>query len=214
MVHYVITIGRELGSGGKAIGELMAKELSIPVYDRRLILMAAEENGFDPAIFKQADETPSKGLMSQVIHSLSSPFAAFSSLYSNSMSNESLFKLQSDIILQKAQNEDCIIVGRCSDYILRHHPRHVSIFVRGNYDDRLRFIMQRDHLTQAEAKELIEHTDAIRSDYHNFYSETNWGDSRAYDICINSSLLGLEGTARMLTEFVKAALEIKVKSEE
>ncbi len=214
MEHYVITIGRELGSGGKAIGELMAKELSIPVYDRRLILMAAEENGFDPAIFKQADETPSKGLMSQVIHSLSSPFAAFSSLYSNSMSNESLFKLQSDIILQKAQNEDCIIVGRCSDYILRHHPRHVSIFVRGNYDDRLRFIMQRDHLTQAEAKELIEHTDAIRSDYHNFYSETNWGDSRAYDICINSSLLGLEGTARMLTEFVKAALEIKVKSEE
>jgi cytidylate kinase len=214
MEHYVITIGRELGSGGKAIGELMAKELSIPVYDRRLILMAAEENGFDPAIFKQADETPSKGLMSQVIHSLSSPFAAFSSLYSNSMSNESLFKLQSDIILQKAQNEDCIIVGRCSDYILRHHPRHVSIFVRGNYDDRLRFIMQRNHLTQAEAKELIEHTDAIRSDYHNFYSETNWGDSRAYDICINSSLLGLEGTARMLTEFVKAALEIKVKSEE
>lgn len=214
MEHYVITIGRELGSGGKAIGELMAKELSIPVYDRRLILMAAEENGFDPAIFKQADETPSKGLMSQVIHSLSSPFAAFSSLYSNSMSNESLFKLQSDIILQKAQNEDCIIVGRCSDYILRHHPRHVSIFVRGNYEDRLRFIMQRDHLTQAEAKELIEHTDAIRSDYHNFYSETNWGDSRAYDICINSSLLGLERTARMLTEFVKAALEIKVKSEE
>ena len=214
MEHYVITIGRELGSGGKAIGELMAKELSIPVYDRRLILMAAEENGFDPAIFKQADETPSKGLMSQVIHSLSSPFAAFSSLYSNSMSNDSLFKLQSDIILQKAQNEDCIIVGRCSDYILRHHPRHVSIFVRGNYDDRLRFIMQRNHLTQAEAKELIEHTDAIRSDYHNFYSETNWGDSRAYDICINSSLLGLEGTARMLTEFVKAALEIKVKSEE
>lgn len=214
MEHYVITIGRELGSGGKAIGELMAKQLSIPVYDRRLILMAAEENGFDPAIFKQADETPSKGLMSQVIHSLSSPFAAFSSLYSNSMSNESLFKLQSDIILQKAQNEDCIIVGRCSDYILRHHPRHVSIFVRGNYEDRLRFIMQRNHLTQAEAKELIEHTDAIRSDYHNFYSETNWGDSRAYDICINSSLLGLEGTARMLTEFVKAALEIKVKSEE
>ena len=209
MEHYVITIGRELGSGGKAIGELMAKELSIPVYDRRLISMAAEENGFDPAVFKQADETPSKGLMSQVIHSLSSPFAAFSSLYSNSMSNESLFKLQSDIILEKAQSEDCIIVGRCSDYILRNHPRHVSIFVRGNYEDRVKFVMQRNQLTEAEAKELIEHTDAIRSDYHNVYSETNWGDSRAYDICINSSLLGLEGTAKVLTEFVKAALKIQ-----
>ena len=161
MEHYVITIGRELGSGGKAIGELMAKELSIPVYDRRLISMAAEENGFDPAVFKQVDETPSKGLMSQVIHSLSSPFAAFSSLYSNSMSNESLFKLQSDIILEKAQSEDCIIVGRCSDYILRNHPRHVSIFVRGNYEDRVKFVMQRNQLTEAEAKELIEHTDAI-----------------------------------------------------
>ena len=190
MEHYVITIGRELGSGGKAIGEIMAKQLSIPVYDRRLIELAAEENGFDPAVFKQADETAGKGLMSQVIHSLSSPFA-------------------SDIIIEKAENENCIIVGRCSDYILRNHPRHVSIFVHADYEDRVKFVMERNNLSEADAKELIEHTDAIRSDYHNFYSETNWGDSRSYDICVNSSLLGLEGTAKLLTEFVKAALKIQ-----
>ena len=209
MEHYVITIGRELGSGGKAIGEIMAKQLSIPVYDRRLIELAAEENGFDLAVFKQADETAGKGLMSQVIHSLSSPFAAFSSLYNNSISNESLFKVQSDIIIEKAENENCIIVGRCSDYILRNHPRHVSIFVHADYEDRVKFVMERNNLSEADAKELIEHTDAIRSDYHNFYSETNWGDSRSYDICVNSSLLGLEGTAKLLTEFVKAALKIQ-----
>ena len=117
--------------------------------------------------------------------------------------------MQSDIIIEKAENENCIIVGRCSDYILRNHPRHVSIFVHADYEDRVKFVMERNNLSEADAKELIEHTDAIRSDYHNFYSETNWGDSRSYDICVNSSLLGLEGTAKLLTEFVKAALKIQ-----
>lgn len=207
MTNYVISIGRELGSGGKAIGEMMAKELGIPVYDRRLIQMAAQESGFDPAVFKKADETPSRGLMSHIVRTIASPFASFSSLYSNSMSNESLFKVQADIIREKAQNESCIIVGRCSDYILREHPRHLSIFVRADYEDRLKFLMDRQGISVEEAKELIEHTDAIRSDFHNFYAETNWGDSRSYDICVNSSVLGIEGTAKQLLSFVRVFLE-------
>lgn len=208
MENYVITIGRELGSGGKSIGELMAKELGIPVYDRRLIMMAAQESGLAPEVFERADETPNNGFMSQIFRSLSTPFASFSSLYNNSMSKESLFQVQADIIRQKAAQESCIIVGRCSDYILREHPRHIDIFVRANYEDRVAQLVRRHGCTEKEAKELIERIDEIRSDYHNFYAETNWGDSRAYDICVNSSLLGIEGTAQLLLGFVKQALKL------
>ena len=208
MEPFVITIGRELGSGGKAIAEIIGKKLNVPVYDRRLILMAAQESGLAPDAFKKADEVPSRGFMSQIIRSLSAPFASYNNLYSNSLSNESLFTIQADIIRQKADKESCIIVGRCSDYILRNHPRHLSIFIRAEYADRLRFIMDRNHLSREEAKNAIENTDALRSDYHNFYSETNWGDSRAYDLCINSSILGIEGTAEVLIPFISKALHI------
>ncbi|MBR3078490.1 MAG: cytidylate kinase-like family protein [Prevotella sp.] len=208
MNNYVITIGRELGSGGKTIGELMGKQLGIPVYDRRLIMMAAQESGLAPEVFEKADETPNKGMMSHIMRTLSSPFASFSSLYSNSMSKESLFQVQADIIRQKAAEESCIIVGRCSDYILREHPRHLDIFVRANFEDRVAQLMKRHGCTDKEAKELIDKIDAIRSDYHNFYAETNWGDSRAYDICVNSSILGIEGTANLLLQFVRNALNL------
>lgn len=209
MSNYVISIGRELGSGGKAIGEIIAKKLNIPIYDRRLIQMAAKESGFDQSVFKKADEVPARGFMTHVIRSLASPFATFGSLYNNSISNESLFKVQSDIILDKAQTENCIIVGRCSDYILREHPRHLSVFIRANYDDRVKYLMERNGISSQEAKELIEHTDAIRSDFHNFYAETSWGDARAYDMCVNSSILGIEKTAELVMDFAIKALSIQ-----
>ncbi len=209
MNNYVITIGRELGSGGKRIGEIMAQQLGVSIYDRRLILMAAQESGFDPKVFEKADEVASKGIMSQVLRTLSSPFTSYNSLYDNSLSHESLFRVQADIIHEKAEKENCIIVGRCSDYILRDHPRHINFFVRADYEDRVHFLMERYQIKRPEAQELIEKTDSLRSDYHNFYAETNWGDSRAYDLCINSSILGLEGTAQIMLQFAKAALKIE-----
>lgn len=205
---FVITIGREIGSGGKAIGELMAKQLNIPIYDRSLIQMAAEESGISPKVFKKADEVPHKGTFSYLMRTLASPFASYGTLYRNSMSHESLFKFQSDIIREKAETEDCIIVGRCSEYILRDHPRHLSIFIRADYDKRVKFLMDRNDISADTAKDLIEQTDALRSDYHNFYSENNWGDSRSYDICINSSLLGIEGTADFLLDLARKHLKL------
>ena len=196
--HYVITIGRELGSGGKAIGELMAKELHIPIYDRSLIMMAAEESGISAKEFRKVDEHPHRGSLSNFLRTLSSPFASYGTLYHNSLSHESLFQFQSEVILDKAAQESCIIVGRCSDYILRNHPRHLRVFIRANYEDRIRFIIDRDKVDRNSAIDLIEQTDAVRSDYHNFYSESTWGDSRSYDICLNSSLLGIEGSANYL----------------
>ena len=105
---YVITIGREIGSGGKAIGELMAKQLNIPIYDRSLIQMAAEESGISPKVFKKADEVPHKGTFSYLMRTLASPFASYGTLYRNSMSHESLFKFQSDIIQAPVIRPACV----------------------------------------------------------------------------------------------------------
>ena len=208
MEPYVITIGRELGSGGKAIATIMAEQLHIPVYDRKLIQLAAQESGFSPDIFKRADETPNRGLMSHIIRNLTAPLSSFSNLYSNSLSKEALFNVQADTIRRVAEQESCIIVGRCSDYILRNHPRHFSIFVRANYDDRIAFLQTRQQMTTDEARQLIDRTDTLRADYHNLYAETNWGDSRAYDLCINTSVLGIERTAHLLLNIVRSALDI------
>ncbi len=208
MDNYVITIGREIGSGGKAIGEIIAKNLDIPIYDSRLIQMAAEESGFNPDLFKNADEKTGKSAASSIVRNITSPFAALGNFYKNSVSNESLFEVQSEIIQEKASTENCIIVGRCADYILRKHPRLLKVFIRADYDDRVKFVCERFELTPAKARKLIDKTDNQRSEYHDFYSETNWGDSRAYDICVNSSLIGLEGTAEFLLGFARKYLHI------
>ncbi len=209
MQNYVITIGRELGSGGKAIGEIIAKALGVAIYDSRLITMAAQESGLAPKVFKDADEHSGKGFFSSVMRGISSPFAALENFYENSISNSKLFEVQAQIIREKAEKENCIIVGRCADYLLREHPRRISIFVRADFDDRVKFVSERDIISREKAKELIEKTDDQRSEYHDFYSETNWGDSRAYDICVNSSLLGIEGTAEFLLDYIKRVLKIE-----
>ena len=209
MEKFVITIGRELGSGGKAIGEIIAKELNIPIYDSYLIDMAAKESGFNTELFKKADEKAGKGLASAMMRSIASPFSTLSNYYDSSVSNESLFQVQTDIILKKAAAESCIIVGRCGDYILRNHPHHLRIFIRADYDDRVKFVCEHDSVTPAKARQIIDKTDNQRSEYHNFYSETNWGDSRAYDICVNSSLLGMEGTADFLLNFARKYFKIQ-----
>lgn len=208
MEPYVITIGRELGSGGKSIGQIMAKALNIPIYDSRLIKLAAKESGFNPELFREADEVTNKGFFASVVRTIASPFTNIGDYNNSGISNESLFQMQTEIIRKKAETENCIIVGRCADYILRNHPRHLNLFIRADYNDRVEFLAKRMEITPEKARQLIDRTDNQRSEYHNFYCETNWGDSRAYDLCVNSSLLGLEGTAQFLLDFAAQYLHI------
>ncbi len=207
--NYVITIGRELGSGGKAIAQIIAQALNIPVYDSHLINLAAKESGINPKLFEKADEVTNKGFLATVVRGISAPFTSLENFYGNSISNDSLFEVQANIIRKKAETENCIIVGRCADYVLREHPRHLSIFVRANYEDRVKFVSDRNIISREKAKDIIEKTDNQRSEYHDFYSETNWGDSRAYDLCVNSSILGIEKTAEFLLYYAKKALDIQ-----
>ena len=164
----------------------------------------AEGTGRADGDVRDADERASKGgVVSTLLHAAATPFSSLNNLYNNSVSNESLFQIQSDIIWDKAKAENCIIVGRCADYILRKHPRHLNIFIRANMDDRIQRVRDREMLSVDDAKEMIELEDRKRSEYHDLYCETNWGDSRAYDLCVNSSLLGIDATAQFLLDYVK-----------
>lgn len=206
---FVINIGRQLGSGGKAVGERLAERFGIPVYDKRLIKMAAEHSGFGQEFFEKADEKPAKGFFATLLGYLRSPFAGDDAIYNNPLSHDALFKMQSDVIRQLAERESCIFVGRCADYILRENPRCVNVFITADDEDRCRRICARQGCTPAEAQDLMERVDARRASYYNYYSSRTWGVASTYHLCVNSSVLGDEGTAGFILEFAARKLHEK-----
>ena len=208
MKHFIINIGRQLGSGGRSIAAILAKHYGITAYDRNLIELAAKESGLSQEFFENADEKKSHGFF----HSLFSARAATNALGGGDsyLSNDALFKVQSDIIRALAERESCIFVGRCADYILREHPRCINLFFTANLEDRIARMTNEKGITPEQAEELIEKTDRRRADYYNYYSGKAWGAAESYDLCINTSYLGHEGTAKMLIEYI----DTRVKSEE
>ena len=200
MKHFIINIGRQLGSGGRSIAAILAKHYGITAYDRNLIELAAKESGLSQEFFENADEKKSHGFF----HSLFSARAATNALGGGDsyLSNDALFKVQSDIIRDLAERESCIFVGRCADYILREHPRCINLFFTANLEDRIARMTNEKGITPEQAEELIEKTDRRRADYYNFYSGKTWGAAESYDLCINTSHLGHEATAKMLIEYI------------
>ncbi|MCC8146974.1 MAG: cytidylate kinase-like family protein, partial [Bacteroidales bacterium] len=187
--NYVITIGRQLGSGGLLLGEKLSTKLGIPCYDKELIHLASQESGLGKEFFEKADEQSSHGFFSS--------FFGFRSEYmgditGNYLSNEILFKIQSDVIKELAQKGSCIFVGRCADYILREHTSLLSIFISAEMNDRIKIIAQNNSITEKEAQMMIEQTDKKRAGYYNYFSNKIWGMSTSYDLCFNSSKLNME----------------------
>jgi cytidylate kinase len=202
-VNYVITIGRQLGSGGKRIGELLSQKLSIPCYDKELIRLASRESGLGKEFFEKADEKSS--------HSFFSNFFGFRSGYmgdnsGNYLCSETLFKIQSDVIKELAEKESCIFVGRCADYILRNHPCCLTIFITANIEDRIRRVNQNENVSEKEALILIEQADKKRAEYYNYYSNKEWGKATSYDLCINSSVFGIDAIVLLIETYIRKKL--------
>lgn len=200
---FVINIGRQLGSGGRAIAAILAQHYGITAYDRNLIELAAKESGFGQEFFENADERKSYGFF----HSIFSNRAIANALGNNDscLSNDALFKVQSDIIRDLAEKESCIFIGRCADYILRDHPCSINLFFTADLEDRIAHMSREKGITAEQAEELIEKADSHRADYYNYYSGKTWGAAESYDLCINTSHLGFEGTAEMLINFIDKA---------
>ena len=209
MEKFVINIGRQLGSGGKTVGEIIARRLDIRLYDKELINLAAKESGICPEIFEKADEKESRGVLSTLIGYLRAPFAGDDGGMTNVLSNDALFKIQSDVIRQVAARETAVFVGRCADYILRENPRCVNVFVTADDDDRIKRICRRQGCTEAEARTLMERVDARRASYYDYYSSRTWGVASTYHLSVNSSVLGDEGTADFILEFAARKLNMK-----
>ena len=196
--HTIINIGRQFGSGGKEIAIRIGSELGIAVYDNELISKAAEESGFSKELFERSDEKRS-------VFSLLSFFGTdrFGSTQNYVGGNE-LFKIQSEVIRGIADKGPAIFVGRCSNYILRDR-RCLDVFISAPINSRINRVIQRAGVEEQEARNIIEKQDRTRQAYYNFFSFGNWGAASDYDLCVDSTILGIDGTASMIIDFGKKA---------
>ena len=195
----IITIGRQFGSGGKCVAEVLGRKLGIPVYDQELIMKAAQESGFSAEFFEQSDEK-------RRFFSLSSIFAtAYSSETENYMSDKGLFRIQCETIRNIAAQGPAVIVGRCSDYVLRDMKNKLDVFLTSPLEKRAARVAERQGIDYAKAMETVEREDRNRQEYYNYYTFGNWGVASNYDLCIDSDKLGDEGTADMIIEFARRA---------
>ena len=198
MNNLVITIGRQYGSGGREIAQRVAELLGIKSYGKELITMAAERSGLHADTLHSVDERATSSLLYTLAMGSAGVNAGF-----NMPVNDRLFVVQSEIMKELAENEDCVIIGRCGDYVLRDHPKKISVFVYADLEKRIERIMERHNLTDSAAKDLIAKTDKRRVNYYNFYSGRKWGRYDNYDLSLNSGLLGIEGTAQIIAEIAK-----------
>lgn len=205
---FVINIGRQLGSGGKEIGEKLAARFGIDFYDKELINIASEESGLCKEFFEKADEKASQGIIGGLF-GMRFPFISEGAMpYSNCLSNDALFKIQSDVIRHLAAERSCVFVGRCADYILREHPHCINVFISASKEDRIARVCQLHQINQEVAEEKIEKADKSRSEYYNYYSYNTWGAAATYHLCIDSSVLGIEETVQFIEEFIKKKLKL------
>ena len=209
---FAINIGRQLGSGGRAIGRLLADSMGARYLDRELLTLAADRSGLSPEIFERTDEH--KGFLHTLAGSLFPAFSAHTGYYDESVNDDTLFRLQSEAIRRAAQEAPCIIIGRCADYVLRDMPRTVNVFVVADRRDRIARLCRMNNITEAEAARRIDKGDQRRAEYYNFYTQQRWGAAETYDLCLNTSLFGIERTAEIIRQFAEeklAAVEARKK---
>lgn len=204
---FVVNIGRQLGSGGREIGEKLAARLGIDFYDKELINLASEESGLCREFFEKADEKASQGIIGGLF-GLRFPFISDGAVpATNCLSNDALFKVQSDVIRRLASEKSCLFVGRCADYILREHPRCVNVFISASPQDRIARLCRQHAVSESVAEEMMHKADKKRADYYNYYSFKTWGAAETYHLCVDSSVLGIEETVDYVEEFVRRKLK-------
>ena len=203
--NYVITIGRQFGSGGREIGRIVANKLGIQYYDKELLAAAAESSGVKTEFFEASDERSPKFFASSNLWSFKVGYNIGDFFSANvSFSDENLYRAQSDVIKSFAKQSPCVIVGRSADYVLREHPCLISIFIHASKEACAERIIARcDCKTKEQAYEMAEKKNKLRSNYYNFYTDKEWGDAASYDLCIDSSKMSSEMVADIIVEYVK-----------
>ena len=183
----IVTIGREYGSGGREIGEKLAEKLGFSFYDRNFLEMAALETGYSEDSLANNDEIADRIYFPYKTENIS----------------EELFKIQSRIMIEKAKSESCVIVGRCSDIILKDFANVVHIFIYADEEDRVQRIMERNNLDEVKARKKLKKTEKIRKNYYQYYTDSEWGNRENKDLLINSSKTGIENSVEVIISYLK-----------
>ena len=199
MGNRIITIGRQFGSNGRNIGRAVAEKLGVNFYDKELLKLAAEKSGVCEELLQNLDEKPNKSFLYSVVMD---PYA-FAYSYNNSGYNMNIsqqaFQATFDTIRSIADRESCVIVGRCSDYILRDNPDLFSVFIYAPLEARIKTVMERfPDLSENKAKDQINKEDKARASYYNYYSSKKWGRMESYHLCLDSSRLSVDDAAEVI----------------
>jgi cytidylate kinase len=205
---FYITIGRQKGAGGLEIAKRLSEEFGIPQYDKQLLDIAAKESGMCKEIFADIDERRGSkfisGFFSGIMGSLYSEYGA-----SSGINREDLFRIQSDSIIKIANEGSAIFVGRCADYILRERANCLNVFITAAPQERVARLLECGKIPNAEKYsndemvELLEKSDSKRENYYNYFTYKQWGAAASYDLCLNSSLLGIEGCVKVISDIIK-----------
>ncbi len=207
----IITIGRQFGSGGREIGNIIAKELGIKLYDQEMLAVAAKESGICEEFFEKHDEKPTNSfLYSLVMDTYAMNYST--NAFTDMPLNHKVFLAQFNAIKKIADEESCILIGRCADYALEDYDDCISVYIHAKMEDRIHRIARIYDLTDAKAKDLIIKTDKRRASYYNYFTSKKWGNCDSYGISCDSSILGTEGTAKAIIEYVKLKQTLNVPS--
>ena len=201
MENVVITIARQYGSGGKTIGEMLAKDLGISCYNREILKMASEDSGISEQLFGQVDEKLNVGILQKIMKQVYSG-DLISPESDDFVSKGNLFNYQAKIIKQLARQESCVIVGRCADFVLRNFDNVARIFIHADEEFCMQSAMERNSMTTREMEKHIAKIDKYRGDFYRHYTGNDWTNAKNYDLCLDSGKLGFDKTVEAIKKYL------------
>ena len=203
-MNTIITVGRQFGSGGREIGKMVADKYGIKYYDKELLSRAAKESGFCEEMIQNHDERPTNSFLYNLVMDTYS-FGYNASSFVDMPISHKVFLAQFDTIKKIAEEGPCVIVGRCADYALSDFDNVLNLFIHADEDFKIKRIKERfaDVATDDQARDMMNKKDKQRQSYYNYYSSKKWGRADSYDLSINSSILGIEGTVKFITQYIE-----------
>ena len=202
--HVIVTIARQHGSGGRAVGKLLAQRMGVECYDRKLLQLAADESGVSESLFGKQDEIKRPTLLSRITKNVYAGELIGPS-HPDYLTEDNLFNLQAKVISDLAEAESCVIIGRCADHILKHKSNVVRVFIYAPRPFLIHSIIRRDHLEPKDAEKCVMKIDRQRGEYYRFHTGKDWTDAHNYDLCLDSSRL----TPEQCVEVIRAYIRIK-----
>ena len=202
MKKKIVTISRQYGSGGRYIGENLAKAMGVPCYDEKLIDMVAKESGFAQSFVAEKGERMTGSLLFNIASSLSFANNVFSTNNGVTLQDEIYFT-QNRIIKELADKGPCVIVGRCADYILRETEDCLNVFIFADNESKIERAEKYFNITREEAPAVLKKKDKARANHYKYYTDQEWGMASNYDLCLNSGLIGIEGCVKAIQQVLE-----------